>query len=91
MTKLNAYNEANEREINSMVGKAMCAFANHQCAMKAESQLRRDYGDKVFDTTTAAQWSEYEATVRCIEMFVKNSIYEIQSYVIERAEAELLS
>lgn len=86
--KLTANNECNEREIEMMVGKAMCAWANHESAMKAEQQLRRDYGDKVFDTTTAAQMSEYEATVRCIAMFVTNSLYEIQAYVTGRAEAE---
>ena len=90
MKNLTPYNECNEREIESMVGKAMCAYANHESAMKAEDQLRRDYGDKVFERTTAAQWSEYEATVRCIEFFVRDSIYEIQDYIIERAEAELL-
>lgn len=86
MKNLTAYNECNEREINSMVGKAMCAYANHESAMKAEGQLRRDYGDKAFERTTAAQWSEYEATVRCIDMFVRESIYEIQDFVIAEAE-----
>lgn len=86
MKNLTAYNECNEREINSMVGKAACAYVSHECAMKDEGNLRREFGDKVFDTTTASQWSEYEATVRCINMFVRESIYEIQHFVIAEAE-----
>ena len=89
MKNLTAYNECNDREIEMMVGKAMCSYANHESAMKAEGQLRRDYGDKTFERTTAAQWSEYEATVRCIDFFVRENLYEIQSYIIERAADEL--
>ena len=86
MKKLNAYNECNEREINSMVGKAACAWANRECALKSEKQLRSEFGDKVFDTTTAAQLSEYEATVRCIGMFVRESLPQVCEFVIAEAE-----
>lgn len=89
MTKLNAYNEANEREISSMVGKAMCAYANWQLAKKnlVENPKADSYNDMGFEIKTACA-SEYEATVRCIEMFVKESIYEIQRYIVDRVEAE---
>ena len=88
MKNLTAYNECNEREIESMVGKAMCAWANHESAMRAEKQLRAEYGDATFEKVTAAQLSEYEATARCIGFFVKESLPEICAYIIERAEKE---
>ena len=88
MTNLNPIHECNAREVEMMVGKAMCAWANHESAMKAEQQLRREYGDKVFDATTAAQMSEYEAMVRCIAMFVSDTLPAICEHVIGRAEAE---
>ena len=77
---LTAYNEANEREISMMVGKAMCAYANW---MDARGEGMEFYA-------TACE-SEYEATIRCIGMFVKDSIYAIQAYVVGRAETELLA
>ena len=85
MTKLNAYNECNEREINSMVGKAACAYAN-----KVQT-FRKSYTDPEFrhvsqDEVMAALNAEYEATIRCIDMFVKENLYEIQRFVIAEAE-----
>lgn len=72
---LTAYNEANEREISMMVGKAMCALANAKTAKKQGMEHVR-----------IACESEYEATVRCIDMFVKESLYEIQFHVIAETE-----
>lgn len=87
--KLNAYNEANEREISSMVGKAMCAWANWQDAKKYTAfaiEANDDYCKAISEKSETACASEYEATIRCIDLFVKNSIYEIQHYVIAEAE-----
>lgn len=88
MTKLNAYNESNEREINSMVGKAMCAYANMSKVIEHEELMIESgaFTKEQVEIAKAKHASEYEATVRCIEMFVKNSIYEIQHYVIAEAE-----
>ena len=80
MKNLRPWNEANEREISMMVGKAMCAYANMVKAMSEN-----------MESCTIACQSEYEATVRCIDMFVKDSVYPVQAYVTERAEAELLA
>ena len=78
MKKLTAYNSQNDCAIGMMMGKAMCAYANWQKAEK---------------TAFAVEWrvacrSEYEATVRCIAMFVKESIYEIQAEVIDSCKEE---
>ena len=85
MTKLNAYNECNEREIEMMVGKAMCAYAN------ARETFKKSYTDPMFrhvtqDELVARHEAEYEATIRCIDMFVRESLYEIQHLVIAEAE-----
>lgn len=76
MKKLTAYNPENDRQIEQMVSKAMCAYAN---AMEINNLNR---------TQHEIYMSEYEATVRCIDMFVKESIYEIQFAVIESAKEE---
>lgn len=78
MKKLNAFNEANEREIEMMVGKAMCAWANWQTA------LDNPYSKDI----QIAYKNEYEATICCIDMFVKDGLYAIQDYVTGRAKAE---
>lgn|GEM_PF-6446451 len=80
MKNLRPWNEANEREISMMEGKAMCAYANWQKA-KAEGM----------ELCAVACESEYEATIRCINMFVKDGIYAIQAHVVDRAETELLA
>ena len=91
MKNLMAYNEANNREIEMMVGKAMCAYANWQENLKkvwADFDQNGDDGYTSAWVRAARDKSEYEATVRCIEMFVRDSIYEIQDYVMQRATDE---
>ena len=88
MTNLNPIHECNARDIERMVGKAMCAWANWQNSMKHEELLTKNCGKAEARAEQAAHQSEYEATVRCIEMFVSDSIYAIQAYVVDRAEAE---
>ena len=83
--KLTAIKETNEREIEMMVGKAMCAYAN------ARETFDKSYTDPEFrhvsqDEIVAALTAEYEATIRCIAMFVREDLYEIQRFV--KAEAE---
>lgn len=74
--KLTAYNNQNDRQIEQMVGKAMCAYAN---AMEVADL------DKVQQKVFMA---EYEATVRCIAMFVKESVPEICVAVIDSCKKE---
>lgn len=91
MKNLTPYNEANGREIEMMVGKAMCAYANwHEQYERNRNRNGDDYNLENGIMRAAAYWSEYEATVRCIDMFVGDSLYAIQRHVTERAEAELL-
>jgi len=74
---LTATNEDNDRQIEQMVGKAMCAYAN---AMEVADL------DKVQQKVFMA---EYEATVLCIGMFVDQPTSYICQYVIARAKEEL--
>ena len=85
MKNLTAYNECNEREINSMVGKAMCAYANMLTVIE-----KADKFDSVMEAVSAKRVheSEYEATIRCIDMFVRESLYEIQALVKQRVADE---
>lgn len=85
---LTPYNEANEREISMMVGKAMCAWANWQSSLKALYGADNDTDKSMFRQNAVAAKSECEATVRCIEMFVKDNIYTVQNVVRKKAEAE---
>ena len=76
-TKLTAINEINERNVEVMMGKAICAFAN------ARTIFKKSYNDTQFrhvsqDEIVAACEAEYEATVR---LFVKENLYEIQRIV----------
>lgn len=91
MKNLSAYNEANAREISMMVGKAMCAYANWQTALKQLYGADTDTARTLCKNSAIAYKNEYEATVRCIEMFVKENVYELQHIISGRAEAELLS
>ena len=75
---ITATNEANERQVEQMVGKAMCAYANWQMTEKR----KRERGAVI------ACQSEYEATVRCIAMFVDQPTSYICSYVIARCSEE---
>jgi hypothetical protein len=73
---LTPFNACNAREIQMMVSKAVCAYANatrcHEVNPKSANEI--------------ALMAEYEATVRCIEMFVRESLVEVCQYVIAEAE-----
>lgn len=90
MTNLNPIHECNAREVEMMVGKAMCAYANLDRVIKSEELfVESGAGTKEqVEIAKAKHASEYEATIRIIEMFVSDSIYAIQAYVVDRAEAE---
>lgn len=80
MKNLTAINKANERAIDMMMGKAMCSFAN------LKQTLDGSWDDtNAQDVAIAAHRSEYEATVRILEFFVAENIYEIQHIVVDNA------
>ena len=88
--KLTAIHEGTEREIEMMVGKAMCAYENWQVALKC---VYDDYklGEEGYTANyirAARNKSEYEATAHILEFFVQENIYDIQRYVLARAKAE---
>lgn len=88
MTNLNPIHECNAREVEMMVGKAMCAYANWQNSLKAVYGAEDDADRTMSKQNAIACKSEYEATIRIIEMFVKESIYEIQPYIWDRCAEE---
>lgn len=69
-------NPANAREVEMMMGKAMCAWANATTGDYQIEQYRR------------MAMAEYEATARCIDMFVREPLWKVCSIIIERAKAE---
>ena len=86
-TRLTPVNPANAREIEMMAGKAMCAYANWQQAESADycdPQFRHESQYEV----VAAHRSEYEATVRCTAMFVREPLPTVCVAIIERAKGE---
>ena len=78
MKKFTAYDKANERQIEMMVSKAMCAYANWQAAEEKAFAIEERVSHR----------SEYEATVRCIAMFVKESVPAICTAVIDGCKEE---
>lgn len=82
-------NEANAREIEMMVGKAMCSYANYRGALNEHKSLVKQYGALGVEVTKAQYKSEYEATVRCIAMFVSEPVPTICQVVIDRCRSEL--
>lgn len=92
MTNLNPIHECNAREVEMMVGKAMCAYANWSMCNEHPDALEVQYGSREMFVSLKSGWeNEYEATVRCIAMFVSDTLPAICKHVIDRAEAELLT
>jgi len=86
-TIITATHKVNEPQVEAMVGKAMCAYANWRETENA------DYDDPQFRhesqyEVVAAYRAEYEATVRCIAMFVDQPTSYICKYVIDRCAEE---
>lgn len=88
MSNLTPHNEANAREIEMMVGKAMCAWANWMDIADNRKKYESEYGSTMTEVEKTAAMSEYEATVRCIAMFTEERLPQVCEYVIERAKAE---
>ena len=89
MKKLTAYIPENDRQIDQMVGKAMCAYANWRRATeRPEGFFFKNVSENEQDAAKVAFKSEYEATVRCIDMFVKEPVPTICTYVIDRCKDE---
>lgn len=78
-------NEDNEREVEQMVGKAMCAYANF---LNAKEHEEHEFKYQPKEVVVQRHLSEYEATVRCIAMFVDQPTFYICQYVIARAWEE---
>lgn len=86
-TKLTAINPANEREIEAMFGKAMCAYANWMRSTDSRRFFFKSHvSEAEREAIRAALKSEYEATVRCLDLFVNENLYEIQQIVRDCAE-----
>lgn len=86
---ITAKNKANEREVQMMVGKAMCAYANWQSAKEhLFSTVDGIENTEEQNLFIAAYKSEYEATCRCIAMFTVEHLPEVCQTVIDRAKSE---
>ena len=85
---LTTYNECDERPVEMMVGKATCAYANYKGAVNEHKSLVEEFGVISVEVTEAQYLSEYEATVRCIAMFVEQPTSYICQYVISRCFEE---
>lgn len=85
---ITATNEDNERQVDRMVGKAMCAYANYKGAKNEHKNLVKQYGAISVEVTEAQYMSEYEATVHCIALFVDQPTSFICNYVIARCFEE---
>lgn len=88
MKTVTPYNRDNDTQVESMMGKAMCAYANWRETEEERDQLTMVYGREMVEKTITAHQSEYEATVRCIAMFVKEHVPEICQIVIGRCAEE---
>lgn len=81
-------NNDNERQVEQMVGKAMCAYANYKQATDEHVELVEQYGAISVEVTEASFNSEYEATIRCIALFVDQPTSIICQYVSARCSEE---
>lgn len=86
--KLTPIHECSERAIEMMSGKAICSYANWHSVKDDEDQLRTLYGDMAVEKSLTAHMSEYEATVRCIAMLVREHLPEVCAHIINQAKAE---
>lgn len=89
MKQLTAIKKCNATEIDMMLNKAAAAYANAR--ITADKPYNAPEFRHVSQTEIgAAFFAEYEATVRCIAMFVKENIYEIQS-IVGKMTAEIIA
>lgn len=86
--KLTATNACNDRVIEMMFGKALCAYANWKSTEDDREQLTALYGKDTVEKSIVAHQSEYEATVRCLAMLTVEHLPQVCMAVIEQAEEE---
>ena len=73
----------------AMDDKALCAYANWQTALSTLKGYSEDsYEYRVHERMAAIYASEFEATIRCIELLVIDDLYEIHHHVVLRFEHE---
>lgn len=95
-----ATNKDNTANVERMMGKAICAYANYVTAQKrgvemVEAAIEANENVKlngVYAQNLECEHravSEYEATVRCIDMFVDEPLFKVCSIVISRCKEEL--
>lgn len=88
---LTAMVEGTERQVGQMVGKAMCAYGNWHDTMKYTkhaAEMNDEQCVAISEKCEAAYLSEYEATIRCIGMFVEEDLYEIQAFIADKCAEE---
>ena len=84
---LTATKSTNQREVEMMFGKAMCAYYNwRKAAERPKAFFKSHVGEQERANITAQFEAEYEATVRCIAMFVDESLPNVCKAVIAAAE-----
>lgn len=89
MRNVTARNHDNDTQVESMMGKAICAYANWKEAEREREKLAMLHGREKVELAVTAHQSEYEATVRCIALFVEEHLPEVCRIVIDRCEEEL--
>lgn len=72
-----------------MASKAICAYENLVAIKRDGDELVMQYGQEQVNLRCAELESEYQATVRCLDMLVRGSLYEICQEIVARAEKEL--
>lgn len=89
MSNVTAFNHDNDRVVEMMMGKAICAYANMREAKNNMDELVQIHGRQQVILHIECLNSEYEATVRCIDMLVKEPLHEVCRIVIARCAEEL--
>lgn len=80
--KLTSWNKQNKREVEMMFRTAVCAYANWK-SLEDYKNL-----DKDLYTEYVSRRAEYEATVRCIDVFVQERLHQVYYAVIDEASKE---
>lgn len=86
--KLTPIHECNERAIEMMSGKAICSYANWREYSDNYAEYIQNYKASVIEKAITESRSEYEATVRCIAMLVREHLPEVCVCIINQAKAE---
>lgn len=71
-----------------MFSKAMCAYANWKEGLKTLSDSSNAHFEHGIEVEAEKAQSEYEATVRCLALLVKEPVSDICLKVVGRVEQE---